>query len=244
MIQAAAAAGAGLREQTVVTDVLATEDGVEVHAQQEGRDIVERAHLVVGADGVNSVVAKCAGLLVTDARHTAVSQRAYAQGIDDDVGEAAFFFEKRLFPGYGWMFPMRGQVVNIGVGILSENRNRRDVSVPRLFDAFFEDVKRRHPRCAELRLCAAPIGGIIKTYGAAGRNYFDGGLLVGDAGCFVDPMTGEGITPAMESALLASDVLTQALKAGNFDAGFLSTYEQRFREYFDASMIFVDLCAA
>jgi menaquinone-9 beta-reductase len=244
MIQAAARAGADVREQTLVSDVLATENGVEVHAQHDGRDIVERAHLVVGADGVNSVVAKCAGLLVTDPRYTAVSQRAYAVGIEGDVGEAAFFFEKRLFPGYGWMFPMRGQVVNVGVGILSETRNRRDVSVPRLFDAFFEDLKRRHPRCAELRLCAAPIGGIVKTYGAAGRNYFDGGLLVGDAGSFVDPMTGEGITPAMESALLAANVLTQALDAGSFDAAFLSTYERRFREYFDPSMIFVDLCAA
>jgi geranylgeranyl reductase family protein len=244
MIQAAEKAGVIVREQTLVNNVLATDTGVEVRAQHDGREIVERAHLVVGADGVNSVVAKSAGLLVTDPRHTAVSQRAYAAGIDGDVGEAAFFFEQRLFPGYGWMFPMRGQVVNIGVGILSETRNRRDVSVPHLFDAFFEDVKRRLPRCGDLRLDAAPIGGIVKTYGAAGCNHFDGGLLVGDAGSFVDPMTGEGITPAIESAFLAADVVTQALNAGRFDAAFLSRYERRFREYFDPSMIFVDLCAA
>ena len=43
------------------------------------------------------------------------------------------------------------------------------------------------------------VGGVLKIYGGAGPYHFDGGLLVGDAGCFVDPLTGEGITPAMES---------------------------------------------
>jgi hypothetical protein len=113
-----------------------------------------------------------------------------------------------------------------------------------LFREFFEKLKRTHHRCANLQLCQPPIGGIVKTYGGAGSNYFDGGLLIGDAGSFVDPMTGEGITSAMESALIAAPVIRNALAAGRFDAPFLSAYERDFRAYFDPSMIFVDLCAA
>jgi hypothetical protein len=56
-------------------------------------------------------------------------------------------------------------------------------------------------------------------------------------------MTGEGITPAMESALLAAPVLASALERGRFDAGQLSAYETAFRDYFDPSMRFLDLCA-
>jgi flavin-dependent dehydrogenase len=199
---------------------------------------------VVGADGVNSIVASAAGLLTADARHTAISKRAYATGIDADVGEAAFFFEERFFPGYGWMFPMRGGVVNLGVGVLSETRDRLRLSVPTLFDGFLEELRRSHPGCARLELSAPPIGGIVKTYGGAGPNHFDGGVLVGDAGCFVDPMTGEGITPAMESALLAADVLLEALAAGDCSSAALSAYERRFREYFDPAMVFMDLVAS
>jgi hypothetical protein len=84
----------------------------------------------------------------------------------------------------------------------------------------------------------------VKTYGGSGPNYFDKGLLIGDAGCFVDPMTGEGITPAMESALIAARIILDVLPRRRLDAKSLSAYEYEFRKYFDPSMIFVDLCAA
>jgi menaquinone-9 beta-reductase len=190
------------------------------------------------------VVARSVDLLANDRRHIALSQRAYAEGIDGDVGECAIYFEKDLFPGYGWMFPIRGGRVNFGVGILAESARQLDVKVPALFKTFFQKLRRSHHRCEKLKLCAPPIGGIVKTYGGAGPNYFDGGLLIGDAGSFVDPMTGEGITPAIESALIAARVITKALAQNRTDAAFLSMYETEFRRYFDPSMVFVDLCAA
>lgn len=244
LIQAALKVGAELVERAQVTRVEASAEGVVVRTGSGVGERVHRARAVIGADGVNSIVANSAGLLTADTRNLAVSKRAYATGIDADVGEAAFFFEERLFPGYGWMFPMRGGVVNLGVGVLSETRDRLRLSVPTLFDRFLEGLRRTHPRCARLELLAPPIGGIVKTYGAAGPNHFDGGLLVGDAGCFVDPMTGEGITPAMESALLAADVLLEALAAGDCSSAALSAYERRFREYFDPAMVFMDLVAS
>jgi len=57
-------------------------------------------------------------------------------------------------------------------------------------------------------------------------------------------MTGEGITPAMESALLAAPVLTKALASGDGTIAVLAEYERLFRAHFDPSMTFLDLCAA
>jgi hypothetical protein len=57
-------------------------------------------------------------------------------------------------------------------------------------------------------------------------------------------MTGEGISPAMESSLLAARVLRQALDAGRFDRRALSAFEREFRAYFDPAMAFLDLVAA
>ena len=244
LFQTAASAGANVREESVVRRVSAGSNGVEVEARCGARRIVFKGRLVVGADGVNSVVARSVNLLANDQRHIALSQRAYAEGLEGDVGEAVFYFERDLFPGYGWMFPMRGGKVNFGVGILAESARRLNVRVPSLFKMFFEKLRRTHHRCEKLKLCRPPIGGIVKTYGGAGPNYFDGGLLIGDAGSFVDPMTGEGITPAIESALIAAPVIKQAIASGRFDADFLSLYEKNFRRYFDPSMVFVDLCAA
>ena len=244
VLKCAAKAGAIIREETTVKTVDTTERGVNITAQHGTKNITYRAQLVVGADGVNSVVAKNAGLRQSDPRYIAVSQRAYAGELSNVSGEAAFFFDRDFFPGYAWLFPMASGKANIGVGILSETRDRYQINVPELFREFVEKLRRTHPRCADLHVTSRPIGGIVKTYGGIGKNYFNRGILIGDAGCFVDPMTGEGITSAMESALIGSSILTAAIEKGQYDAAFLSSYQQRFREYFDPAMCYVDLCAS
>ena len=248
MLEIAAKHGAEVHYESHVTGFTwngsSGRDGVKVEAQCKGTSESWRACAVVGADGVNSVVARTAGLLVNDPRHIALSQRAYVTGYSGSLGEAAFFFDAEFFPGYGWMFPMCGGMANVGVGILKETCQREGIAVPELFRQFFEKLKASHPACRQLKLFKPAIGGIVKTYGSAGPNFFDRGLLIGDAGCFVDPMTGEGITPAMESALLAARVLTSVLKDGNLDASALSIYEKEHRDYFGPAMAFTDLCAA
>ena len=244
MLEAAERAGANVHQETLATGVDAGSAGVVVEARRRGKGVTYRSRLIAGADGANSVVGTSAGKLADDPRHIAVAQRAYATGFEGDLGEVVCFFDEALFPGYGWVFPMAGGRANLGIGILSETRRRLDLNVPSLFGEFVERLRRNHPRCAGLELCSAPIGGIVRTYGGAGANHFDGGVLIGDAGSFVDPMTGEGITPAAESALLAAPVLRAALDSGRFDAQQLSAYEDAFRAYFDPAMTFLDLCAA
>jgi len=245
MLEAAARAGAVVHEETAVTEVDAGSAGVVVTAKRGSRTLRYRARLVAGADGVNSVVARSQGLSMEDVRRIAVARRAYAvvEVRAGEAGGADIFYDRSSFPGYGWMFTASDGRVNLGVGLLSEARTRSEVHLPSLFSEFVEGLRRHHPRCAAIELDSKPIGGVVKMYGGAGRNHFDGGVLVGDAGSFVDPMTGEGITPGMESALLAAPVLAAALQAGDCSAVRLAAYEAAFRAYFDPSMMFLDFCA-
>ncbi len=244
LLERARQAGASVLEETTATGFVRERRQVTVLARRGGQNERFRAFVVVGADGAHSVIARDAGLLRADARYTAVSQRAYADGADPGRGEAAFFFDRDLFPGYGWMFPIARGRANVGVGILAETRNRCAVSVPGLFQSFLRKLRAAHPACARLRLSSRPLGGIVRTYGGSGPNHFDGGLLVGDAGSFVDPITGEGIAPAAESALIASAVIADAVDKGRSDGRFLSRYEHAFRAYFDPALGYLDLCAA
>ncbi len=202
------------------------------------------APLVIGADGAESIVARSFGQRHADRRYIALSQRAYAEGVEGAEGEATLWFDDDIFPGYGWMFPMGGGRANVGVGILSETCHRHGLSVPKAFAACIQKLRVRHPACAEIRVASRPLGGVVKTYGAAGPNHFDGGVLIGDAGSFADPLTGEGITQGMESALIAVPTLMAALEKGRFDAAFLGCFERDFRSHFDPSMRFLDLWAA
>lgn len=250
VLAGAVAAGAEVRQGCKVTAVAREQaEGAARMVVRYTDERVDRAErvvrctLVVGADGTHSVVARSFGILADDPRHMAVSQRAYVDGVDTAHGEAAFVFDRDLFPGYGWMFPMSGGRANVGVGILAETRDRASVNVPRLLRTFLEKLRRLHPGCGAMRPASKPIGGIVKTYGGHGPNVFDGGILVGDAGSFVDPITGEGITPAAESSLLGAEVLLDALEQGGTDETFLSAYRRSFRAYFDPAMGYLDFVA-
>jgi geranylgeranyl reductase family protein len=243
ILAAAVAAGAESRQGCQVTGVERNDGIMTVHFRNGTVDETAQALLVVGADGTHSTVSRSFGLLIDDPRYIALSQRAYVDGLDITSGEAAFVFDRDLFPGYGWMFPMTNGRANVGVGILAETSKRYRIGVPQLFNAFLEKLQRIHPGCRAMRLASKPIGGIVKTYGGQTTNYFDGGILIGDAGSFVDPMTGEGITPASESALIGASVIADALEQGRTDAAFLAAYQRKSAAYFDPAMRYLDFVA-
>lgn len=201
------------------------------------------APVVIGADGVQSLVARSVGLGRTDRRHIGVSQRVYVEGIEVDDGEATIWFDEDHYPGYGWMFPMAGGRANMGVGLLSETCDRFGLSVQQSFREAFARLRIRHPGCARARIASKPLGGAVHMYGGILRNHFAGGLLVGDAGGFVDPMTGEGITQGMESAIIGARTVAAALEAGRFEEEDMAGYERDFRAYFDPAMRYLCLSA-
>ena len=151
------------------------------------------------------------GLRRSDRRHIGVAQRVYMDGVEVDGGEATVWFDQDIAPGYGWMFPMPGGRANVGVGLSSDISARFGVSVREAFRMAIERLRVRHPGCARARIASRPLGGVVKTYPGIDRNHFDGGVLIGDAGSFVDPVTGEGITQGIESAILAAPSLMEAL---------------------------------
>lgn len=207
---------------------------VTVSSDGKTRELV--APVVIGADGVHSMVARHAGLSRTDRRHIGVSQRVYIEDIDVADGEATIWFDEDHYPGYGWMFPMSGGRANMGVGLLSETCDRFGMSVQQSFREAVERLRIRHPGCGKARIASKPLGGAVHMYGGITRNHFAGGLLVGDAGGFVDPMTGEGITQGMESAIIAARTVAAVLEKGSFEQSDFARYDQDFRAYFDPAM--------
>lgn len=62
------------------------------------------------------------------------------------------------------------------------------------------------------------------------RYAYDGAMLVGDAGSFVDPLTGGVIRNAMETARIAAQVAMEALDSGDTSYRMLSRYEARWQQ--------------
>lgn len=179
-----------------------------------------RARVVVGADGVRSVVARCLGLSEFAQDHQKFAMAGYWKGMrHEDYGELHMGV-----PGYFALAPVDVDLVNINFVV--------DKSAALAAKGDVEGYYRRHleahPRLAP-RLKGATLVGKVRATGPMARRcrgtVAPGALLIGDAAEFVDPFTGEGLFIAMRSAELAAPVIVEALATRRVDRWMLDHFQ-------------------
>jgi geranylgeranyl reductase family protein len=163
---------------------------------------------VVGADGVNSRVARALGLQRPDNVINAVEAEVYL-GDPERLAEfkhTAHFCFGLIPQGYAWLFPKRD---HLSIGVLSRSMTLKNLK--RNLFSYLEAVGfGSSMEVKALRPHLVPYGPGKKRPLACER-----GLVVGDATGFVDPITGEGISYAIREAQVASRILQEAMKDGN-----------------------------
>ncbi len=192
--------GVEVREGTAVLGVRELADRVELDLARGS--LVARA--VVGADGAESVVARALG--TRNGRRLAAAVETEAV-LDD--GPRPLLFDFAAFPGgYGWVFAKGGRSSVGGCVVEGSARGLRGG-----LEAFWTTLglPGRPGRVLGARV---PMGGV--RLAAAGRRT----VLVGDAAATVDPLTGEGIGGALESAEMAAAAVSRFLVAAEPLAGY------------------------
>ena len=124
--------------------------------------------------------------------------------------------------GYGWCFNKAGYL-NIGLG----RRDNHGLSLQ--LDIFCEFLKQRGriPQDIPNKFH----GHAYLLHGHAVRKQFDEGvLLIGDAAGLAYAQSGEGIRPAVESGLMAAQIILNA--AGDYSHANLNHYTDRLSERF------------
>ena len=228
--------GAEVWQGCRVTGVLPPEGGryPGVIAERGGERLEIAARYIVGADGPTSLVGGELGMLNRDPLFLGVSVRCYMRGAEGVSDFLEIYPEDAISPACGWIFPVDGETVNVGAGFMLYARERHGLNVNRVFEAF---VERTRHAAAKLRR-AEPLGrprGALLRVGLGGSVPVKGNvLLVGDAASMTNPISGEGITYALESGRWAGETLAAALRAGN--PGLVDNYrrilEWHYRRYF------------
>lgn len=176
-----------------------------------------RARVVIGADGVETMVGRWAGLDTRVPSRDMESCAQYVvQGIDCDPDAIYLQFGERVAPGgYAWVFPKAVGVANVGLGIValkSDGRTARQ---------YLDDwIDRRYPAGAKT---GYTVGGVI-VHTTVKRTVADGVLLAGDAAHMINPLSGGGIVNAMKAGRLAGQTAAAAIAAGDTSAARLSRY--------------------
>lgn len=168
-----------------------------------------RTRDVIVADGVRSGLGKSLGRQWHRDTAFGVAARSYVDSGRADSEWMGSHLELRdpdgrLLPGYGWVFPLGDGTVNVGVGALATARRPASMALRPILEHYAQmmsDDWRLTSPPRSITSALLPMGGAVS--GVAGANW----MLIGDAAACVNPLNGEGIDYALETAALAVDML-------------------------------------
>jgi menaquinone-9 beta-reductase len=216
LVAVARRAGVDVRDGHSFAGVEAvTADCVDLAVDGLGADGlgIVRCRYVVAADGMWSPVRKAVGATIEGYRGEWHAFRQYAGNVTGPAAKHLIvWFEGDLLPGYAWSFPLPGDRVNIGFGVLRDGGRK----VGDMADLWRDLLARPHVQEAlgdgfalEGRHTAWPIPARVDAISlTAGRV-----LFVGDAAAATDVMTGEGIGQALLTGRLAAEAIAAELDA-------------------------------
>jgi len=236
LLEHAIASGAEFRQLTI-DGPLGSGDRVEgaLGREPSGRAIELRAPLTVLATGANGAALRA---FDPSARSEAsgIALRVYARprsGTTDDACVIAL--DRTLTPGYTWAFPAPDGVMNVGVGVFRGSGLRGAgvnlrASLETLLAGEGPIGRRFGPFTDAAAIVGAPLRTSLQGTGAARR----GLAIIGEAAGTTYAATGEGIGKAMESGLLAAELVAATSDLPSAGIVYRSALHERFGARFRA----------
>ena len=226
-------AGAHVVEGARVTSLAREQSGRVI-----GVDLVDRgdsqstvlAAIVIGADGLRSIVSRRLGLAATRRAQRRLALVTHFVGVDG-IGDSGEMHVEH--DGYVGLADVGGGVSNVAV-VVPTSRARRAAGDPA---SFMDDWIRRRPHIAPRFARAMRVSPVLATgpfASASRRAWAPGAALVGDAADFFDPFTGEGIYAALRGAELLAPHVARALSATSAidaDAALKAYDRERVHEF-------------
>lgn len=211
--------GAFIQTKTDVVDILKNNGyitGVKIEVNGEEAEI--NSKIVVGADGVESTIARKAGLNTTQTLQNIDSGFQYEMSNLNlrDPLKIELRFGNDIAPrGYLWIFPKGDDIANVGIGVANT-----DKSAKYYVDKFIKENPNIFSKASIIEVNAGgiPVGGLLDDM------VLNGFLTVGDAAHQVNPIHGGGLKEAVLGGKIASDVIIKAFEKQDFSKKSLSIY--------------------
>ncbi len=230
LIQFAQKKGAVFLPEKKVVDIKIFSDKALVVS--ENQETFE-ASVVVGCDGVHSIVAKKT-MLQEKNEPRCISIFSEQQMDQKQLNQ--FFSKKRIvhifikiqgIAGYGWIFPKK-KSINIGIGEFTSSVDQEHIkkNLKLVFEEFIQTCKQKNILPQDF-LINNMKGGILPVFPLK-KTYADRVLVCGDAAGFINSITGEGIYYAMKSGVLAAEVIKKAFSSNDFSEQILKLYQKRW----------------
>lgn len=135
--------------------------------------------------------------------------------------------------GYYWIFPKRGNRVNVGLGVAAVE----DFPNPR--EQLYRFVLSRQLFKNSTLIHGG--GGIVPTRRPLDSLVGNGVVIIGDAACNVNPIHGGGIGPSMMAGKISGEVISEALEDGEPSVERLWPINVRYMRSYGAKQAGLDI---
>jgi geranylgeranyl reductase family protein len=143
------------------------------------------------------------------------------------ITELEVVWHQRLRPGYGWIFPLRDGLFNIGVGVLdARSSGAMEANLRQVFDTFCSFYAPARELMAGGALQGDLKGAPLRCTLTGARYSRPGLLATGEAIGSTYSFTGEGIGKALETGMLAAEAILQG-RSSDDEAAVRAAYEAR-----------------
>jgi geranylgeranyl reductase family protein len=187
--------GAELMDQQTVTEVREMGDGVLCKTNLQSF----HCRYLIGADGANSVVSRQLGFPPARCGVALEVEVHLAKNLEEHCNQIDFDFN--ILPeGYGWVFP---KADHLSCGVFTMHRN-------------FPQIRKHYHRYILRKEFARDIsksdlsGHLIPLGPVTNKLHTHRAMLVGDAAGLADPLTGEGISFAVRSGMMAANAILES----------------------------------
>ncbi len=217
LLKAAISAGASFKGGCRVVDIRISDECAEV-ITSNGDSFSSR--VLIGSDGVNSVVARRLGAPRIRERVSVILMNEFDVEGAEPSREATPPIVHYLFGGvvgYGWIFPGR---INVGFGVLQNV----GMSALRIYYERYLDFLAESGLLPDEVRGARPVVGMMPSRPLR-HVCFDRVLLCGDAAGFTNLMSGRGVYYCMWSGELAASSIIDAVKRGDVSRRGLIGYK-------------------
>lgn len=222
LLENAESAGAEVRQGAEVVGPVVDDDGRVTGVTLKGGEKVA-ADAVIAADGAYSPVKRGLELNSVYNGYSAIAIRAEMSVDRPDSDTLDIYLTTRFhgdqLPGYGWVFPLGGGRANIGLGYVNSYKHWHQINSTQFLEQFMATLPTEWnlPSIEALQKSKALQGWRLPMGFTVWPPWRPGVLFAGDALGAARPVSGAGISKALQSGLAAGECAIAALTNGGPD---------------------------
>lgn len=190
--------------------------------------------LVIGADGVNSLVAKQLANKIINPKKNSTFITAYFKDVKhlpkDRTAEIRLVYKGVLL--FFYIFPLADGQVNVSLVATTHHLQKNNIN---LIEEL-EDILNNHPEVShkfkESTRVSKWRGWSIPFHFGDENVFGDNFMLVGDAAGLANAFYKEGVGTGMMSGIICAKKIEQCIQQNNYSASFLKSYEKDLKKEF------------